>query len=187
VVDFQSRSRSRTPRPAKMNACSWGQNFARMTRRFYSPSQITVTKHRQYASTRSKRIALANFSSLATPNACHLPCKKPFKSRFTAFSTSSSALKDSSASSSNASGSADTSSSSKARYDALKAQHNNTESLLNTHMNRASQSRATAGRPGSDGVFYLGIRPGDQELPKGYKQWKELGVGGKGSFSPGWV
>ncbi|PVF99023.1 hypothetical protein CPB86DRAFT_704141 [Serendipita vermifera] len=46
-------------------------------------------------------------------------------------------------------------------------------------MSRAAQSRATAGRPGSDGVFYLGIRPGDQELPKGYKQWKELGVGGK--------
>lgn len=41
-----------------------------------------------------------------------------------------------------------------------------------------------AGRPGSDGTFYLGIRPGDTELPKGYKNWKELGVGGKGQLEP---
>ncbi|CAG8694178.1 14841_t:CDS:1 [Acaulospora colombiana] len=167
-----------------MNACSWGQNFAKMTRRFYSPSQTTLGRYRLCASSRSKRNAIANFSSFATPNGHHLTCKKALKSRFIAFSTSSSALKNSSTSSSNVSSSADTSSSSKARYDALKAQHSGTESLLNTHMNRAAQSRATAGRPGSDGVFYLGIRPGDQELPKGYKKWKELGVGGKGSLFP---
>lgn len=68
---------------------------------------------------------------------------------------------------------------SNSRYDALKRQSSQTESLLNTHMDRASAAKSAAGRPGSDGVFYLGIRPSAQELPKGYKQWSELGVGGK--------
>ena len=49
-------------------------------------------------------------------------------------------------------------------------------------MDRASTAKSAAGRPGSDGVFYLGMRPSAQELPKGYKQWKELSIGGKGEF-----
>ncbi|KAG8832739.1 hypothetical protein FRC18_004622 [Serendipita sp. 400] len=65
------------------------------------------------------------------------------------------------------------------RYDALKRHQNQTESLLNTHLDNASAAKANAGRPGSDGVFYLGIRPGSRDLPKNYKQWKDLGVGGK--------
>lgn len=47
-------------------------------------------------------------------------------------------------------------------------------------MDRAGAKQANAGRPGSDGVFYLGIRPGQYDTPKNYKQWKELGVAGKG-------
>jgi hypothetical protein len=76
------------------------------------------------------------------------------------------------------------SSSKSSKYDALK-QTGSASSLLDTHINRAAASaKMGAGRPGSDGTFYLGIRPGDTELPKGYKNWKELGVGGKGQLEP---
>lgn len=67
-----------------------------------------------------------------------------------------------------------------AKYKDLQKNRNDTTgSLLNTHMDRAGAKQANAGRPGSDGVFYLGIRPGQYDTPKNYKQWKELGVAGK--------
>jgi hypothetical protein len=71
-----------------------------------------------------------------------------------------------------------------AKYRDLQKKGNESGSLLNTHMDRAGAKQAGAGRPGSDGVFYLGIRPGDYETPKNYKKWKELGVGGKGEILP---
>jgi hypothetical protein len=55
------------------------------------------------------------------------------------------------------------------------------ESLLNTHMDKAAANASRAGRPGSDGIFYMGIRPGDYEKPKNYKSWKQLGTAGKGA------
>lgn len=51
-------------------------------------------------------------------------------------------------------------------------------------MDRAGAKQAGAGRPGSDGVFYLGIRPGQYDTPKNFKKWKDLGVGGKGETGP---
>jgi len=70
-----------------------------------------------------------------------------------------------------------------AKYrDLQKNRNETTGSLLNTHLDRAGSKQAGAGRPGSDGVFYLGIRPGEYETPKNYKKWKELGVSGKGEF-----
>jgi hypothetical protein len=71
-----------------------------------------------------------------------------------------------------------------AKYRDLQKKGNESGSLLDTHMDRAGAKQAGAGRPGSDGVFYLGIRPGDYQTPKNYKKWKELGVGGKGEFRP---
>jgi hypothetical protein len=71
-----------------------------------------------------------------------------------------------------------------AKYRDLQKKGNESGSLLDTHMDRAGAKQAGVGRPGSDGVFYLGIRPGDYETPKNYKKWKELGVGGKGEFRP---
>lgn len=71
-----------------------------------------------------------------------------------------------------------------AKYRDLQKKGNESGSLLDTHMDRAGAKQAGVGRPGSDGVFYLGIRPGDYKTPKNYKKWKELGVGGKGEFWP---
>ena len=69
-----------------------------------------------------------------------------------------------------------------AKYRDLQRKGAESGSLLNTHMDRAGAKQAGVGRPGSDGIFYLGIRPGDYETPKNYKKWKELGVGGKGEI-----